>query len=158
MVLKPQRHAANCLESPSAFIDNQSKHLSQGGTQNRHQIWWDWGKNWHFRLFSGHGNGKIWQEVGAEVSSVDIFSAQLSRVSIRYILYLRAALCLRLNAVWGAICIPLSLSQHIYVYLHISVASMESIVIYCNSFRKPKWEPQHRLRYAFSYLCIASLT
>lgn len=41
--------------------------------------------------------------------SQDIFSAQLSRVSIRYVLYLRA-LCLRLNAVWGAICIPLTLT------------------------------------------------
>lgn len=60
------------------------------------------------------------------MSSVDIFSAQLSRVSIRCILYLRAALCLRLNAVWGAICIPLSLSlsQHIYVQVYIYICGI----------------------------------
>lgn len=50
--------------------------------------------------------------------SEDIFSAQLSRVSIRYVLYLRA-LCLRLNAVWGAICIPLSLSLSLHIYLYL---------------------------------------
>lgn len=49
-------------------------------------------------------------------ASEDIFSAQLSRVSIRYVLYLHA-LCIRLNAVWGAICIPLTHSLSLHLYL-----------------------------------------
>lgn len=114
----PQRHTQSIVwNRPRSTI--KAKHLARrgGGTQNRHpdMIWY--GGNWHFRLFSGHGNGNALKRSWRWSSSL-FLDGQLSRVSIRYILYL----C------------PLSttkccLGSYLYLSLYIYHISMERGVL-----------------------------
>lgn len=119
----PQRHTQSIVwNRPRSTI--KAKHLASrgGGTQNRHpdMIWY--GGNWHFRLFSGHGNGNALKKSWRWSSSL-FLDGQLSDT------FCICALCLRLNAVWGAICISRYIStiyqweEECYAYIYMATAS-----------------------------------